>query len=161
MLWRPQALHRDLRARMRAQAPAHTACGSNQDRHLMMPSLTIDRYKTRNSPWLATGRAQGSHPSPRFAADRTAKLVRTIADARSLLHSSSPMSPDKNQCSDRPSCCLTPPPIPHSAGGTLYGAVEVKQKIHDMSFFLQPNFGSSWNRVGDFNAEGLTNPRVT
>ena len=42
VLRRPHDHHRDLRARLRAEAPAHAGSGNNQDRHLMMPSPPID-----------------------------------------------------------------------------------------------------------------------
>ena len=44
---------------MRAQAPAHAASGSNQDRHVMMPSSAIDaRPDTRSSCRLSAGSDQ-------------------------------------------------------------------------------------------------------
>jgi hypothetical protein len=59
VLRRPHDHHRDLRARLRAETPAHTGSGGDQDRHLVMPSPPIDRrYDTRHSRWLAAGRAQ-------------------------------------------------------------------------------------------------------
>jgi len=38
MLRQPHDHHRDFRTRLRAEAPAHAASASNQDRHVMMPS---------------------------------------------------------------------------------------------------------------------------
>ena len=38
LLRRPHDHHRDLRARLPAEAPPHACSGSDQDRHLMMPS---------------------------------------------------------------------------------------------------------------------------
>jgi hypothetical protein len=59
VLRRPHDRHRDFRARMRAQAPAHAASSSNQDRHLMMPSSAIDaRPDTRSSCRLSAGSDQ-------------------------------------------------------------------------------------------------------
>ena len=48
--------HRDLRARLRAQAPTHIRTGHNQDRHIMTLSPpTHDRPDRRYSYWLAAG----------------------------------------------------------------------------------------------------------
>ena len=59
LLRRPHDHHRDLRARLSAETPTHTSSGSDQDRHIMRPSLPIDhRYDTRNSCWLAARHAQ-------------------------------------------------------------------------------------------------------
>src|SRR5216684_2149636 len=41
VLRRPHDRHRDLLARLPAEAPAHAASAGNQDRHLMMPSPSI------------------------------------------------------------------------------------------------------------------------
>ena len=58
VLRRPYDHHRDLRARMSAQTPAHTGSRSDQDRHLMMRSPPIEhRYDTCHSRWRAAGRA--------------------------------------------------------------------------------------------------------
>ena len=57
VLRRPHDHHRDLRARLRAEAPAHTTFGGDQGRHLMMPSPPInDSYDTCNSRWLSASR---------------------------------------------------------------------------------------------------------
>ena len=59
VLRRPHDHHRDLRARLRAQAPAHTRSSTDQNRHLMMPSPPIDNsYHTCHPRWLAAGRDQ-------------------------------------------------------------------------------------------------------
>ena len=59
VLRRPHDHHRDLRARLRAEAPAHTTFGGDQGRHLMMPSPPInDSYDTCNSHWLSASSAQ-------------------------------------------------------------------------------------------------------
>jgi hypothetical protein len=56
---RPHDRHRDFRARLRAEAPAHTATGRNQDRHLMMLSPLINgRPDTRYSCWFTAGGRQ-------------------------------------------------------------------------------------------------------
>ena len=62
VLRRPHDHHRDLRARLRAEAPAHTGSGGDQDRHLMMPSPPIDdRSDTRHSRWLVSRPRPSSH----------------------------------------------------------------------------------------------------
>ena len=50
LLRRPHDRHRDFRARLRAQAPASTTSGTNQDRHLMMKSPPIDDSTTLAIP---------------------------------------------------------------------------------------------------------------
>ncbi|MGB6316094.1 MAG: hypothetical protein WBG13_26605, partial [Pseudolabrys sp.] len=58
--------HRDLRARLRAEVPPHTA-GSNQDRHVMMPSPLIYTYRNARHPCrLSAGTAHAY--VPRFRA---------------------------------------------------------------------------------------------
>jgi hypothetical protein len=53
---RPHDHHRDLRARLCAQAPTNTRGGGDQDRHLMMPSPPIRHQSdTRYSRRLSTG----------------------------------------------------------------------------------------------------------
>ena len=76
VLRRPNDHHRDLRARLRAEAPSHAGSGSDQDRHLMMPSPSIhDRSDARHSCWLSAGSAQariGSLDSPARATNPVA-----------------------------------------------------------------------------------------
>jgi hypothetical protein len=63
VLRRPHDRHRDLCARMRAQAPAFAASRGNQDRHLMMLSPLIDGGPdTRFSCWFIAG-SDGAHIS--------------------------------------------------------------------------------------------------
>jgi hypothetical protein len=58
VLRQPHDHHRDLRARLRAEVPPHTA-GSNQDRHVMMPSPLIYTYRSARHPCrLSAGTAQ-------------------------------------------------------------------------------------------------------
>jgi len=58
VLRQPHDHHRDLRARLRAEVPPHTA-GSNQDRHVMMPSPLIYTYGSARHPCrLSAGTAQ-------------------------------------------------------------------------------------------------------
>ena len=65
VLRRPHDHHRDLRARLRAEAPPHTGSGGDQDRHLMMPSLPIDdRHPARQSCRLSTGSAHACRWPP-------------------------------------------------------------------------------------------------
>ena len=55
LLRRTHDHHRDLRARLPAEAPSHARYGSDQDRHLMMPSPPI-HHRTDDSPfWPALG----------------------------------------------------------------------------------------------------------
>ena len=55
----PYDRHRDLRAWLSAEAPPHARSGTNQNRHLMMPSPPIDHsYGHCHPRWLATGHAQ-------------------------------------------------------------------------------------------------------
>ena len=75
VLRRPHDHHRDLRARLRAEAPAHTGSGGDQDRHLMMPSTDrqppshspVVSALSRQRPALAAGRqiARQSHRQTR------------------------------------------------------------------------------------------------
>ena len=52
----PHDHHRDLRARLRAEAPPRAYSSSNQDRHLMMPSPPIDNsYHPCHPCWLSAG----------------------------------------------------------------------------------------------------------
>src|SRR6516164_2068292 len=58
VLRQPHDHHRDFRARLRAEVPAHAA-GGNQDRHVMMPSPSIYTYRNARHPcWLSAGTAQ-------------------------------------------------------------------------------------------------------
>src|SRR5258708_6197988 len=57
--------HRDLRARLRAEAPTHACADRDQHRHLMMPSPSIeDRSDVRHSCWLSSGSAPTSLGPP-------------------------------------------------------------------------------------------------
>ena len=80
VLRRPHDRHRDLRARLRAQAPAFAAARKNQDRHLMMPSPAIHhRSNIRHSCWLPAGSAQariGASDSPPLRATNPLALPR-------------------------------------------------------------------------------------
>ena len=87
----PHDHHRDLRARLRAEAPAHTRSGGDQDRHLMMPSPPIhDRSDARHSCWLSAGSAHASRRSARSARSRTANLLAQRA-IRSFTPTRTPM----------------------------------------------------------------------
>jgi hypothetical protein len=65
LLRRTHVYHRDLRARMSAEASSHKCCGSDQDRHLLMPSSLIHhRTDTRHSGRLSTGGAPNCVDTP-------------------------------------------------------------------------------------------------
>src|SRR6202795_4306130 len=58
VLRRPHDYHRDLRARLRAEAPTHTGSGGDQDRYVMMPPPPIDdRPEARYSCWITASSA--------------------------------------------------------------------------------------------------------
>src|SRR6516225_2564964 len=64
LLRRTHDYHRDLRARLRAQAPSHTRAATDQDRYLMTPSHPInDRSGRLQSRWFAS-----SNPAARDVA---------------------------------------------------------------------------------------------
>ena len=77
----PHDRHRDLRARLRAEAPASTTSGANQDRHLMM-NVTADRRQLRPLPSpLARRRPRPNlHPSSGLARVGVANPVGQRAD---------------------------------------------------------------------------------
>ncbi len=105
VLRQPHDHHRDLRARLRAEVPAHTGSGGDQDRHLMMPSPPIDdRPDTRYSCSLAAGTAKARSTSKPLARP-------------SVLTHAWPQTDRGNRSS--PTSARTPPrPNPHSARGT-------------------------------------------
>ena len=73
LLRQPHDHHRDFRARLRAEVPAHAA-GGNQDRHVMMPSPSIYTYRNAGHPcWLSAGTAQA-----RIAALHSIAVARPI-----------------------------------------------------------------------------------
>ena len=117
----PHDHHRDLRARLRAEAPPHARSGSDQDRHLMMPSPPIHRPQRRPPFLLALGQQRPrSRRSTRSARTRTVKSV--CATRFPLVH------PDTHAHASRQSDRIdrfdsnllnpTPRPNPHSARGT-------------------------------------------
>ena len=59
VLRQPHDHHRDLRARLRAEVPPHAA-GSDQDRHVMMPSPLIYTYRSARHPCPALSRHRPS-----------------------------------------------------------------------------------------------------
>jgi hypothetical protein len=73
MLRQPHDRHRDLRARLRTEAPAFAGARDNQDRHLMIPPPVIRRHhcsNARHSCWFSAGHAQahiGMPDSPAVA----------------------------------------------------------------------------------------------
>ena len=73
VLRQPHDHHRDFRARLRAEVPAHAA-GANPDRHVMMPSPSIYTYRNaQRSCWLSAGTAQA-----RIAALHSIAVARPI-----------------------------------------------------------------------------------
>src|SRR5712675_2159420 len=84
VLRRSHDRHRDLRARLRAQAPPHTGTGADQDRHIMRPSPPInDRSDERNSGRLLADSAHArisvrdSPPIARPILSRHAQIARS------------------------------------------------------------------------------------
>ena len=86
VLRRPHDGHRDLRARLRAEAPPHTGSGGAQDRHLMMPSLPIDdRHPARQSCRLSTGSSHACRWPPDCPAIAPTISAHNPSSARSPL----------------------------------------------------------------------------
>ena len=84
VLRRPHDRHRDLRARLRAEAPPHTGTGGDQDRHLMRPSPPIDdRNDHRHSRRLSAGSAHARIAPPDSPAVARPILSRDAQNARS------------------------------------------------------------------------------
>jgi hypothetical protein len=84
LLRRAHVHHRDLRARLRAQAPTDTRAGGNRDRHLMMPSPPIRHrsdisHPRRISIGIASTRVGPSDspasPAPFRSIPRSARLA--------------------------------------------------------------------------------------
>src|SRR5271170_755915 len=94
VLRRPHDHHRDLRARLRAEAPTHTGSSGDQDRYVMMPSPPIDdrpeaRYSCRITAGSAHDRA-GLSDWPALAPPIWSCTVRSIGLCQHLPPSSEP-----------------------------------------------------------------------
>ena len=88
LLRRPHGHHRDLRRRLPAETPPRARYGSDQDRHLMMPSPPIHQPSdARHSGWLSAGTA----PAYCSSINRPAVAPPTLSDnaryPRSARHS--------------------------------------------------------------------------
>jgi hypothetical protein len=76
-------------------------------------------HATCDSRWLAAGRAQARiHPSIRNRSHRQSCPEPYAPPVHPSNYASVSRQNDRSGCGDRTSCCLTPPPIPHSACGT-------------------------------------------
>ena len=107
----PHDHHRDLRARLPAQAPAHADAGANQDRHLMMPLPPSNaRCHTRDSRWLAAGRDQARVPPIDPQPVSSSNLPRIARAARSPLQPRRRLQPKRPQQPMRSNILLPDPP---------------------------------------------------
>ena len=121
LLRRPHDHHRDLRARLPAEAPPHARSGSDQDRHLMTPSPPIDdRSDARHSRWLSASNALARAASLNSQPGPPPILSHTVQPANPPLraHQSLCGKPIAATPSAPTSSSLTPRPNPHSARGT-------------------------------------------
>ena len=87
LLRRTHVHHRDIRARLRAEAPPNTRAGRDRDRHLMMPSSLIwHRTEAHHSGRLSPGSTPACADQQDWPASAPQILSCNVRSARSRQH---------------------------------------------------------------------------